>query len=160
MFDWFGHSFKTSDEAQCTTCIRLMFVFEFLTTQFDYNSNSDSSIKEGYPNSLILLRGVPESWYHKKSGFSCVNLPTFFGMIKKLEYRNQTITILHENSIYPLKLRLKYIQIHLPGKNFQIETIVSSIDSYEIKEDYLLFDTINFTENASITIKLREKSLG
>jgi hypothetical protein len=154
MFDWFGHSFKTSDEAQCTSTLRFMFAMELCSQKEVEIQKMESNYSNKRPDTLLLLSGIPDNWYRTKNGFSCKKLPIFFGIINEIDYRNKILTISIETSQHPLGIQLKNIIVILPANGFIIKSIESTSKNYEIINNQLHIDLKNELEKDSIKIAL------
>ncbi len=154
MLDWFGHSFKTSDEAQCTTTLRSMFAMEICSSYEYENQKSESLFSFRVADTLLLLSGIPDYWYRAEKGFSCKKLPTFFGFIDSIEYTQGILKILIDVREYTLEIRLNNLILVLPSKGFSIRSIESTAKNYKIINNRIHFRLIDQTGSNPIFISV------
>jgi hypothetical protein len=112
MFDWYGHAFKTSDEANCCSCLRMMYCFEGKSKD-ELKLNLEELEEEDFPDTLRLLAGIPEDWFEKSSTIVANDLPTYFGMIKQLSCDKTKFEFQLIRNAADRGMHLKYIIIYL-----------------------------------------------
>ncbi|MHA1714077.1 MAG: hypothetical protein ACTSXP_00395 [Promethearchaeota archaeon] len=153
MFDWFGHSFKTSDEAQCTSCLRMMFCHE-TTYEVDVLKKTDGESK--FPDTLRLLGGIPDYWYESKDKIRITNFPTYFGIIELLIVDKTKLEFRLNRTPSNYSIPLKFLTIHLRNPRIKFRHLVmieGKSQIQEIKEDLII---IRIAETSSLsTLHLR-----
>jgi hypothetical protein len=143
MWDWFGHHFKCSDEAQFCGCLRTMFCHEVDSTQELMFIRSDTSPIQSKsqneaiteksavhtPDALRIFPLIPREWLGIGKTVACTKLPTYFGMYSaSIEFPSTVharINIQIENQVNgnPFHLNYLFITVRHPNETYRIDKV-------------------------------------
>jgi hypothetical protein len=155
VFDWFGHHYKTSDEAQFMDCFRNMLLQEVNSSLEELPQQEREKLvvkmKDDYPlNALKILGTIPEEWLAKGKIIAIQNAPTYFGIVSLKLESNITVNAVKINlEIKNLNnLESCFVYLRRPDPITQIKELKLTLNSSENYIQYLneLSKTIKKTD--------------